>query len=136
MNPGHRQALTKALSSHVGAIAADLRAQMLAAGPVRDRAKKLHGEEQVGDDFDVWTDLLSRRAAVLWVLKTVYVRVLEDRGLVRCGFDRCLRDGCVRATAGGTHRGGGRATPRSSRGGTARLHSDQVRSAPRFGFQW
>lgn len=85
MNPGQRQALTKALSAHVAAIAADLRAQMLAEGPVRERARKLHAEEQVGDDFDVWTDLLSRRAAVLWVLKTVYVRVLEDRGLVRPG---------------------------------------------------
>lgn len=85
MNPGHRQALTRALAAHVGAIAADLRAQMLAEGVVRERARKLHADEQVGDDFDVWTDLLSRRAAVLWVLKTVYVRVLEDRGLVRPG---------------------------------------------------
>ncbi|MCA9674839.1 MAG: BREX-2 system adenine-specific DNA-methyltransferase PglX [Myxococcales bacterium] len=85
MNPTQRTQLTKALSTHVAAIAADLRAQMLAAGPVRERAKTLHAEEQVGDDFDVWTDLLSRRAAVLWVLKTVYVRVLEDRGLVRPG---------------------------------------------------
>jgi hypothetical protein len=85
MNPGHRQALTKALAAHVGAIAADLRVQMLGGGSVRERARKLHADEQVGDDFDVWTDLLSRRAAVLWVLKTVYVRVLEDRGLVRPG---------------------------------------------------
>lgn len=82
MNPGQRITLTKALSAHVGAIAADLRAQMLVEGVVRDRAKRLHRDEQVGEDFDVWTDLLSRRAAVLWVLKTVYVRVLEDRGLV------------------------------------------------------
>ncbi len=85
MKPADRTRLTKALSGHVGAIAADLRAQMLAPGPVRERARKLHGDEQVGDDFDVWTDLLSRRAAVLWVLKTVYVRVLEDRGLLRPG---------------------------------------------------
>ncbi len=82
MTPADRTKLTKALAQHVGAIAADLRAQMLAPGPVRDRAKKLHTDEQVGDDFDVWTDLLSRRAAVLWVLKTVYVRVLEDRKLL------------------------------------------------------
>ncbi|MEZ4399113.1 MAG: DNA methyltransferase [Kofleriaceae bacterium] len=81
MTPADRTKLTKALSQHVGAIAADLRAQMAAPGPVRDRAK-LHTDEQVGDDFDVWTDLLSRRAAVLWVLKTVYVRVLEDRKLL------------------------------------------------------
>jgi len=78
-----REALTRALSAHVTAIAADLRAQMLAEGPVQERAKQLHADEKVGDDFAVWTDLLSRRAAVLWVLKTVYVRVLEDRGLLR-----------------------------------------------------
>jgi hypothetical protein len=80
-----RKALTKALSTQVAAIAADLRAQMLAEGSVRERAKRLHVEEQVGEAFEVWTDLLSRRAAVLWVLKTVYVRVLEDRGLLRPG---------------------------------------------------
>ena len=39
----------------------------------------------MAEDFDVWTDLLSRRAAVLWVLKSVYVRVLEDRGLLAPG---------------------------------------------------
>jgi hypothetical protein len=33
--------------------------------------------------LDLWTDLLSRRAAVLWVLKSLYVRILEDRGLIR-----------------------------------------------------
>lgn len=85
MNKSQREALTKALSRHVGAIAADLRAQMLAEGIVRQRAKQLHVEEQVGEDFEVWTDLLSRRAAVMWVLKTVYVRVLEDRVLLRPG---------------------------------------------------
>jgi len=82
MTPADRTRLTKALAQHVAAIAADLRAQMATPGPVRDRARKLHTDEQVGDDFDVWTDLLSRRAAVLWVLKTVYVRVLEDRKLL------------------------------------------------------
>jgi hypothetical protein len=85
VNKSQREALTKALAAYVTAIAADLRAQMLAEGPVRTRAKQLHADEKVGDDFDVWTDLLSRRAAVLWALKTVYVRVLEDRGLLRPG---------------------------------------------------
>lgn len=85
MKEDQRKALTKALSAQVAAIAADLRAQMLAEGVVRERAKRLHVEEQVGEAFEVWTDLLSRRASVLWVLKTVYVRVLEDRGLLRPG---------------------------------------------------
>lgn len=85
MQAAQRTALTKALSGHVATIAADLRKQMLETGRVRDRAKQLHADEKVADDFEVWTDLLSRRAAVLWVLKTVYVRVLEDRGLLRPG---------------------------------------------------
>jgi hypothetical protein len=75
--------LTPALSALSQRIAADIRAQILAPGPVQDRARSLHADERVGDDFAVWTDLLSRRAAVLWVLRSVYVRVLEDRGLLR-----------------------------------------------------
>ncbi len=58
---------------------------MRAPGAVRDRALQLHADEKVAEDFDVWTDILSRRAAVLWVLKSVYVRVLEDRGLLSPG---------------------------------------------------
>lgn len=85
MKPTDRTRLTSALREHVAAIAADLRAQMLAPGATRDRAKRLHADERVAEDFDVWTDLLSRRAAVLWVLKSVYVRVLEDRGLLKPG---------------------------------------------------
>ncbi|MEQ1564032.1 MAG: BREX-2 system adenine-specific DNA-methyltransferase PglX [Myxococcota bacterium] len=79
MKDVERRALTKELSAHVGRIAADLRPQMLGS----ELARKLHADEQVGDPFEVWTDLLSRRAAVLFVLKSVYVRVLEDRGLVQ-----------------------------------------------------
>ncbi len=85
MKPADRGRLTAALREHVGRIAADLRAKMLAPGDTRARAQQLHADEQVGEDFDVWTDLLSRRAAVLWVLKSVYVRVLEDRGLLSPG---------------------------------------------------
>ena len=85
MKPSDRARLTAALREHVAAIAADLRTRMRAPGPTRDRAKQLHADEHVGDDFDVWTDLLSRRASVLWVLKSVYVRVLEDRGLLSPG---------------------------------------------------
>jgi hypothetical protein len=58
---------------------------MRAPGVARERALNLRADEQVAEDFDVWTDLLSRRAAVLWVLKSVDVRVLEDRGLLRPG---------------------------------------------------
>ena len=77
------QQLTRTLSTLCADIAADLRQQMLADGLAQQRARRLHAEEKVGEDFAVWTDMLSRRAAVLWVLKSVYARVLEDRGLVR-----------------------------------------------------
>jgi hypothetical protein len=85
MKPADRARLTTALRDHVAKVAEDLRAKMRSEGAVRERAKKLHTDEQVGEDFDVWTDLLARRAAVLWVLKSVYVRVLEDRGLLSPG---------------------------------------------------
>lgn len=86
MKPNDRSRLTTALRDHVAKIAADLRAKMRAAGSAaRAAAERLHKDERVAEDFDVWTDLLSRRAAVLWVLKSVYVRVLEDRGLLQPG---------------------------------------------------
>ncbi|MBK8015059.1 MAG: BREX-2 system adenine-specific DNA-methyltransferase PglX [Deltaproteobacteria bacterium] len=85
MKPAERARLTTALRDHVAKIAADLRAKMRTPGDTRARAQQLHADEKVAADFDVWTDLLSRRAAVLWVLKSVYVRVLEDRGLLAPG---------------------------------------------------
>ncbi len=85
MKQTDRARLTAALRDHVAKIAADLRTKTRAPGSVRERALQLHADERVAEDFDVWTDLLSRRAAVLWVLKSVYVRVLEDRGLLSPG---------------------------------------------------
>ncbi|MCA9621925.1 MAG: hypothetical protein KC731_23030, partial [Myxococcales bacterium] len=77
-----RTQLTQELSALSQRIAAELLVRFAEPGAVRERARALHGEEKVGEDFDVWADLLSRRAAVSWVLKTVYVRVLEDRGFL------------------------------------------------------
>lgn len=85
MQQAARKKLTEALRGLVAAIAADLHAQVSTPSPARQRAVRLHADEKVGEDFEVWTDLLSRRAAVLWVLKSVYVRVLEDRGLLQPG---------------------------------------------------
>jgi hypothetical protein len=86
MKANDRARLTSALRDHVAKVAADLRAKMRAPGSsTRAAAEKLHTDERVAEDFEVWTDLLSRRAAVLWVLKSVYVRVLEDRGLLAPG---------------------------------------------------
>ncbi|WP_437637195.1 BREX-2 system adenine-specific DNA-methyltransferase PglX [Sorangium sp. So ce854] len=85
MKANDRARLSAALRDHVAKIAADLRARMRAPGAARAAAEQLHKDERVAEDFEVWTDLLSRRAAVLWVLKSVYVRVLEDRGLLAPG---------------------------------------------------
>lgn len=82
MDDATRKSLTEGLSAVSVRIAGELRERMRHEPPVRARAERLHADEKVGDDFEVWTDLLSRRAAVMWVLKSVYVRVLEDRGLL------------------------------------------------------
>src|SRR5256885_10538235 len=83
MKASDRTKLTAALRDHVAKIAADLRVKIRAPGAIRIAASQLHKDERVAEDFDVWTDLLSRRAAVLWVLKTVYVRIFEDRNFVQ-----------------------------------------------------
>jgi hypothetical protein len=89
MRTADRSRLTAGLCEHVAHIAADLREKMRGlppgSAPVRERARRLHADERVAEDFDVWTDVLARRAAVMWVLKSVYVRVLEDRGLLSPG---------------------------------------------------
>jgi hypothetical protein len=85
MKANDRARLTTDLRGHVAKIAADLRGKMRAPGAARAAAEQLHKDERVAEDFEIWTDLLSRRAAVLWVLKSVYVRVLEDRGLLAPG---------------------------------------------------
>ena len=77
-----RTQLTAELQKLVAEIASDLKRQLDVAGPARTRAEVVYRDERVGYDFDVWLDLLARRAAVLWVLKSVYVRVLEDRGFL------------------------------------------------------
>jgi hypothetical protein len=82
MNTAQRKDLTVALSRLVTEMAAELRERLLQPGPERTRAEELRVEEKVGEGYEVWTDLLSRRIAVLWVLKSVYVRVLEDRKLL------------------------------------------------------
>ncbi len=83
MDQTTRKSLTQSLSKLTVEIAAALRVPMRTPGPVQEAAQALHREEQVGEAFDLWTDLLSRRASVLWVLKSLYLRILEDRGLLQ-----------------------------------------------------
>jgi hypothetical protein len=82
-----RADLLAALQPHVATIAEDLRVRLVDPGTRKEQAARaaagrLHAQEGVGEALDVWLDVLGRRAAVLWVLKLVYVRVLEDRGLI------------------------------------------------------
>ena len=85
MPPATRRALTTALSALSVATAADLRARLLADPAARGRAEALHAAERVGEGFELWTDLLSRRAAVMWVLRSVYVRATVDGRRDLCG---------------------------------------------------
>ncbi len=80
-----RKALTQGLAKLSGEIAAGLRPAVLPGGEAEERGRALFRAEHAGGDYDRWTELLARRAAVLWVLKSLYVRVLEDRGLLRPG---------------------------------------------------
>ena len=54
-------------------------------GKVRltDRAQAIHRSEGVGEEYPVWLDHFARRAAVNFILKVLFLRVLEDRGLLR-----------------------------------------------------
>ncbi|MCW8139546.1 MAG: BREX-2 system adenine-specific DNA-methyltransferase PglX, partial [Planctomycetota bacterium] len=78
MNPELLAALT-ALS---GRIRQDLLPRLLADGPERARAEHLRLREETNSPYESWAELLARRLAALWVLKTVYVVVLEARGLL------------------------------------------------------
>jgi hypothetical protein len=83
MDAPRRDALKLQLQAQVKNLAAELRPRLMTGGDASHKARALHRDEAVSEDFDTWTDLLSRRIAVLWVLKTLYVRVLEDQGLLR-----------------------------------------------------
>jgi len=48
-----------------------------------DRAQAIHRSEGAGEEYPVWLDRFARRAAVNFILKVLFLRVLEDRGLLR-----------------------------------------------------
>ncbi len=85
MEAADRRALTQGLAKLSGEIAAALRDGVMPGGEGEARGRELFLAEHAGGDYERWTELLARRAAVLWVLKSLYVRVLEDRGLLRPG---------------------------------------------------
>ena len=84
------KALLKALQKLEKAIAKAGIASVRTDDKVRRRVEALHAVSETGGSFDEYTKLLAGRSAVL-LLRTVYVRVLEDLGLLdppRIGGDR------------------------------------------------
>src|SRR5688572_25687202 len=63
----------------------DLRARAkepAVADALRERWEYEHSQKHTAATLIEWTDLTLTQVAVAWALSTVFVRVLEDRGLV------------------------------------------------------
>jgi hypothetical protein len=82
MTPARYDELLKALKAIQKKVAADLLAAGRKPGAVRDRLLVRHREEEVGGSFDEWLKVAAARAGVQFLLRTAYVRVLEDLGLL------------------------------------------------------
>ena len=80
---GGADPLIEELRGVTARVAEDVRRRIDGDVGAARRARALYAEEAPGDAFSAWADLLARRAAALFVLKSFYVRVLEDRGLLR-----------------------------------------------------
>ena len=52
------------------------------------RVSRQHGEAEVGGRLDDYVGLAARRSTVRFLLRTVFVRVLEDLGALASGTDR------------------------------------------------
>ena len=91
MNRATYDALLKSLQKLEKAIAKAGVASVRASVPLQKRVAALHIVSETGGSLDDYTKLLAGRSAVQLLLRTVYVRVLEDLGLLdppRLGGDR------------------------------------------------
>ncbi|MFS8071162.1 MAG: Eco57I restriction-modification methylase domain-containing protein, partial [Byssovorax sp.] len=91
MNSDTYKALLKSLQKLEKAIAKAGIASVRADERLRKRVAALHVVSETGGSLDDYTKLLAGRSAVQLLLRTVYVRVLEDLGLLdppRLGGDR------------------------------------------------
>lgn len=91
MIPATYKALLKSLQKLEKAIAKAGVASVRTDEKVRRRVEALHVVSETGGSLDEYTKLLAGRSAVQLLLRTVYVRVLEDLGLLdppRIGGDR------------------------------------------------
>lgn len=82
MKPEKYQQLLKALQKLHKPIAKDLLERCRADGPLADRMHRRFLADEVGGDEDEWLKLACARGAVQLLLRSVYVRVLEDLGLL------------------------------------------------------
>ena len=82
MNDARYKKLLRELQKLEKAVAKDLLAKCREPGSVHDRMVRRHAAAEVGGVPDDWFPIAAGRAAVQFLLRTVYVRVLEDLGLL------------------------------------------------------
>jgi len=82
VNDARYKKLLKELQKLEKAVAKDLLAKCREPGPVHDRMVERHAAAEVGGVADDWFPIAAGRAAVQFLLRTVYVRVLEDLRLL------------------------------------------------------
>jgi hypothetical protein len=83
MSHAELRSLVDFLRQHVEAMARDLEGQIRADADLRRRALAQREAEDATDDFESeWIPRLARRTAVAIALRCLFLRVLEDRGLL------------------------------------------------------
>lgn len=75
-------ALLKALQKLEKALVKEGVAAARSDDALKDKLLTLHRESETGGSLDDFTEVVARRSAVQFLLRTVYVRVLEDLGLL------------------------------------------------------
>jgi len=63
--------------------AGNLRAQIEGDAALTEQAGAIHHNEGVGEAFAPWLERFTRQLAIQFILKTLFIRVLEDRRLLR-----------------------------------------------------
>ena len=75
--------LLEALRKFRRRFAESIKARIQGEARLTDRAQAIHRSEGVGEAYLVWLDHFARRSAVNFILKVLFLRVLEDRDLLR-----------------------------------------------------
>ena len=75
--------LLEALRKFRQRFAESIKGRIQGQARLTDRARAIHRSEGAGEEYPVWLDRFARRAAVNFILKVLFLRVLEDRDLLR-----------------------------------------------------